>query len=263
MSAHRPVLRVETPAGPRDLPEEVAVALVYNGTTQAVMMATPADIADFALGFTISEGIAPAAEAGEIEIVTHDLGIEARLWLPPAREAALASRRRALVGAVGCGLCGIDSLEAAVRALPRLPAPRAPLPGPDALAAALALLPGHQPLHDATRAVHAAALWRDGAILLAREDVGRHNALDKLIGATARAGIDPAGCAVLVTSRLSVEMVQKAVMARAPVLASVSLPTAHARRLAQAAGLMLFSTAGGRPVVYAHPQHSRQEGPST
>lgn len=251
MTALGPILRVQTQAGPAFLPEEVAVALVYNGTTQAVMMATPADIEDFALGFTISEGIASVEEAGEIEVIAHDLGIEARLWLPATREAALVARRRALVGAVGCGLCGIDSLEAATRPLPRLP-DGGPVMSRAELLEALVALAGHQPFHDATRAVHAAGLWRDGEILLAREDVGRHNALDKLIGAAARAGIDMGDCAVVVTSRLSVEMIQKTVVAGARILASVSRPTAHALRLAEGAGLTLVSTAGGTPLAYCH-----------
>jgi len=252
MTALASITRLATSAGPKCLPEEVAVALVYNGTTQAVMMATPADIVDFAYGFTISEGIASLAEAGEVEVVAHDLGIEARLWLPPGREAALASRRRALVGAVGCGLCGIDSLEAATRALPRLPPGGAALTHDQAQAALLALR-DWQPLHDQTRAVHAAAFWLPGAgIAMAREDVGRHNALDKLIGALARAGIAPGTGVMLLTSRLSVEMVQKTVMAGAPVLLSVSAPTAHAVRLADQAGLTLASTAGGGLSVYSH-----------
>jgi FdhD protein len=253
MSLLAPIVRVPTPMGQRDLAQEVPVALVYNGTTQAVMMATPADIVDFALGFTLTEGIATAAEAGEIEVVSHDLGIEARLWLPAGREAALAARRRALVGAVGCGLCGIDSLEAATRALPRLPAGGLRMTRAQALAA-LGALRGVQPLHDATRAVHAAAFWAGGRIVMAREDVGRHNALDKLVGALARAGIDPGTGAVLLTSRLSVEMVQKTVMAGAPVVLSVSAPTAHAVRLADDAGLTLGSAAGGRLTVYAHDE---------
>lgn len=247
MTALGPLRRVSTPSGWRDLPEEVPVALVYNGTTHAVMMATPADIADLTLGFTLTEGIATAAEAGEIEVVAHDLGIEARLWLPAHREAALAARRRALVGAVGCGLCGIDSLEAASRALPRLP-DGGPRLTRAAVQDALDALRAHQPLHDATRAVHAAGLWggAQGEILLAREDVGRHNALDKLIGGAARAGITPE--IVAITSRLSVEIVQKTVMAGARILISVSAPTAHAVRLAAAANLTLASTAGGLTV---------------
>jgi FdhD protein len=251
MTALGPIARVNTPAGPRDLAEEVAVALVYNGTTQAVMMATPADIVDFAVGFTISEGIASLEQAGEVEVVTHDLGIEARLWLPADREAVLATRRRALVGAVGCGLCGIDSLEQAVRGLPRLP-PGGGITAVDAQAA-LDALRGQQPLHDATRSVHAAGFWAHG-VLTAREDVGRHNALDKLIGALARAGADPGAGAFVVTSRLSVEMVQKTVVAGGRILLSVSAPTAHAVRLADQAGLTLASTAGGRLVVYTHAE---------
>lgn len=252
MSAYQPVTRIDTTLGPKDLPEEVPVALVYNGTTQAVMMATPADITDLMAGFTLTEGIAPWAEITEIEVLRHDLGLEARLWLPDTRAEALAARRRALVGAVGCGLCGIDSLEAAARALPRLPACGA-LIAANQIAPALAQLRRHQPLHDATHAVHAAALWCDGQILLAREDVGRHNALDKLVGAAAFAGIDPADCVLLLTSRLSTEMVQKAVMAGVTTVLSVSNPTAHAVRLADQAGLTLAATAGGL-AVYSHPE---------
>ena len=258
MTALGPITRVAVTGGQRDLPEEVPVALVYNGSTQAVMMATPADITDFALGFTISEGIATLAEAGEVEVVAHDLGIEARLWLQLGREAVLAARRRALVGAVGCGLCGIDSLEAASRPLPRLPVGDLTMTQVQVLDA-LAALRGHQPLHDATRAVHAAAFWLPGAgIVMAREDVGRHNALDKLIGALARAGIAPATGAILVTSRLSVEMVQKTVVAGATLLLSVSAPTAHAVRLAEGAGLTLASTAGGGLTAYSFPERITQ-----
>lgn len=250
-----PIVRIDTPRGARDLPEEVPVALVYNGTTQAVMMGTPADIADLARGFTLTEGIAPLSDIGEIEVIRHDLGIEARMWLPATRAAALAARRRALVGAVGCGLCGIDSLEAASRPLPPLPAPAGPVMTAAEAAAAPDLLRAHQPLHDATRAVHAAGLWLSGrGIACAREDVGRHNALDKLAGALALAGTDPATGAIVLTSRLSVEMVQKTVMTRAPVLVSVSAPTAAAVRIAEAAHLTLASTAGGRLVVYSHPE---------
>lgn len=254
MTAHRPIVPVDTPLGWQSLPEEVPVALVYNGTTQAVMMATPSDIEDFALGFTLTEGIATRNEVDEIEILPHDLGIEARMWLPAHRQTALAARRRALVGAVGCGLCGIDSLAAAARSLPQLP-PGGPTLATAEVRHALQSLRRHQPLHDATRAVHAAALWQPGAgIALAREDVGRHNALDKLVGAAAHARFDPATAAVVLTSRLSVEMVQKTVMAGVRVLLSVSAPTAHAVRLADGAGLTLASTAGGRLTVYTHPR---------
>jgi FdhD protein len=237
----------------RPLAEEVPVALVFNGGTQAVMMATPADLADLMTGFAISEGIAPPDEVMEVEVIEQPPGYEARLWLPAARAAALAARRRALVGAVGCGLCGVDSIAAAMRTLPPLPPSDFAMTAAEARAA-LKALSLHQPLHDATRAVHAAAFWtRDGGILLAREDVGRHNALDKLIGALARAGIAPSGGAVLMTSRLSVELVQKAVTAGVPALLSVSAPTAQAVRLAEASGLTLATLSGSAVLPHSHP----------
>jgi FdhD protein len=240
-------------AGGRTLPEEMPVAFVYNGATQAVMMATPADLTDFATGFTLTEGIAPLAEIGEIEIVEHGQGIEARMWLPAEREAVLAERRRAMTGPVGCGLCGIDSLDQALRPLPRLAENGLTLTEAD-IRLALDELRDWQPLHDETRATHAAGFYVPGqGIVLAREDVGRHNALDKLIGALARAGIDPATGAIALTSRISVEMVQKAVMAGAPVVLAVSAPTAHAVRLADAARLTLVSTARGETTVFTHP----------
>ncbi|GGL64705.1 formate dehydrogenase accessory sulfurtransferase FdhD [Wenxinia marina] len=244
------------PAGPeeRALPEETPVALVYNGSTYAVMMASPADLTDFAIGFTLSEAIATANEVGEVEVVAHEHGIEARMWLPEGREAALASRRRAVAGPVGCGLCGIDSLAAAVRPLPRVAEPDWRFPLAE-VGAALESLRGHQPLHDATRAVHAAGFWQPGrGIVMAREDVGRHNALDKLIGALARAGIDGASGAVVLTSRVSVEMVQKAATLGAPVVVAVSSPTAHAVRLADGAGVTLVSAAGRQTRIFTHPQ---------
>jgi FdhD protein len=245
-------------AGDRALPEETPVAIVLNGTTQAVMMATPADLADFATGFALTEGLAPLPEIGEIEIVEHGQGIECRLWLPPARAAALSERRRAMTGPVGCGLCGIDSLAQALRPLPVLRDTALTLSGAD-IALALDELRDWQPLHDETRATHAAGFFRPGAgILLAREDVGRHNALDKLIGALARAGLDPASGAIALTSRLSTEMVQKTVMAGCPVLLAVSSPTAHAVRLAGAARLTLASRARGETAVFTHPHRIRE-----
>jgi FdhD protein len=245
-------------AGEQALPEEVAVAMVYNGTTFAVMMATPGDLDDFARGFTLTEGIAPAEEIGEIEEVAHGAGIELRMWLPASREAALTERRRAMVGPVGCGLCGIDSLEGAMRALPVVPAPDWRMTEGEARAA-LTALRSFQPLHDMTRAVHAAGFWQPGrGIVLAREDVGRHNALDKLAGALARDGVDPASGAVVLTSRVSVEMVQKTAMIGAPAVLSVSAPTAAAVRLAEGAGVAVASQAGGRLRVYARPERFRE-----
>ncbi len=236
----------------RTLPEETPVALVYNGGTQAVMMATPADIPDFAWGFTLTEGIAGAGALPEVEVLAHDQGIEARMWLPPEAEHRLAARRRASVGPVGCGLCGIDSLAQALRPLPALP-PGGVALSPADMRFALGELREWQPLHDETRAVHAAGFWRPGdGILLAREDVGRHNALDKLIGALLRMGVDPASGAIALTSRMSVEMVQKCVMAGTRIAVAVSAPTAHAVRIADAAGLTVASTSRGEVHVFTH-----------
>lgn len=222
----------------RALPEEVPVALVYHGSTLAVMMATPADIADLARGFTLTEGIARPDQVTDLDIVQSASGIEARMWLDPDCAAALTERRRMLAGPVGCGLCGIESLEQALRPLPQV-AGDWTLPQAEVMAAPDALR-AHQPLHDQTRAMHAAGFWVAGqGIVMAREDVGRHNALDKLIGALLAAGLDPASGAAVLTSRVSTEMVQKSAYARAPVIIAVSAPTAQAVRLADGAGITL------------------------
>lgn len=246
----------------RALPEEVPVAMVYNGTTQAVMMATPAAVADFAFGFALTEGaIEAVSEIESFEEVAHPHGIEARLWLREDRAEALAARRRVMAGPVGCGLCGIDSLEEAARAVPRVVAE--PRFSAGELCAAPEALRAHQSLHDQTRAVHAAGFLRPGAgIVMAREDVGRHNALDKLIGALARADIDPAEGGFVLTSRLSVELVQKAAMARCPLLLSVSAPTAYALRLAEEAGITLgaFARESGFE-LFSHSHRVSEEVP--
>lgn len=240
-------------AAERALPEEVPVALVYNGSTYAVMMATPADLEDFAIGFALTEGIASPDEAGEVELVSHEGGIEARLWLPELRAEALAKRRRTMAGPVGCGLCGIDSLAEVIRTLPPLPDNDARFSA-DQLLAGLDALRASQPLHDETRAVHAAGLLNAQAQIAAvREDVGRHNALDKLAGALARNGGQPADGAVLLTSRISVEMVQKAHAMGARIIVSVSAPTALAVRNAQAAGITLARRDAGAIRLYSHP----------
>jgi FdhD protein len=236
------------------------VALVYNGGTQAVMMATPADLEDFATGFSISEGIiraTPARGRGRRPRHPHrprrrgadvgDAERRGRPHRPPPRH----------VGPVGCGLCGIDSLSQALRPLPALPEAHVGLTVAD-IKFALGELRDWQPLHDETRAVHAAGFWQPGqGILLAREDVGRHNALDKLIGALARAAIDPALGAIALTSRLSVEMIQKAVMAGCPILLAVSAPTARAVRIAEGANLTLASISRGDVQVFTHPPPHR------
>jgi FdhD protein len=244
------------PDGARDvtraLPEEVPVAVTCNGTTQAVMMCTPADLEDFARGFAFTEGYAQPRQVERVEIIEAAQGIEARLWIAEEAAEALGARRRAMMGPVGCGLCGIESLEEALRDLP-------PVTGTLSLdaseaAGALDALRAHQPLHDLTHAVHAAGFYVPGqGIVLAREDVGRHNALDKLIGALLRAEIDPACGAIVLTSRVSVEMVQKAVLAGCSVLIAASAPTAHALRLAEGAGLTVAAFArGARIETFTH-----------
>lgn len=239
----------------RSLPEETPVAMVFDGTTQAVMMASPQDLSDFAHGFALTEGfIETLDQIEEFEIAEHETGIEARFWLSADRAEALARRRRKMAGPVGCGLCGIDSLEEAARALPVLPDTGPLLTSAD-VAGATDALRAFQPLHDQTHAVHAAGFLMPGqGIVLAREDVGRHNALDKLIGALALAGIDAGQGAFVLTSRVSLEMVQKTVIAGCPVLIAVSAPTAHALRQADAANLTVAAFArGGGFDLYSHP----------
>jgi FdhD protein len=227
----------------RMVPEEVPVALTYDGTTHAVMMASPSDLEDFALGFSLTEGkVATPAEIAELEIVSHPAGIEARMWLAPAAARRTVERRRAMLGPTGCGLCGIDSLEAAV---PEVPAVGA---GPSLttaeVAAAVASLRPAQRLNAMAQALHAAGFWTPArGLVAAREDVGRHNALDKLVGALVRDGVDPAEGVVVLTSRLSVEMVQKAAALGAAVVAAVSAPTALALRTAEAAGITVVGVA--------------------
>jgi FdhD protein len=240
--------------GSRIIPEETAVALSYDGGTYAVMMATPQDLEDFALGFSLSEGIVSApADIRQLDVVEHASGVELRMWLAEPRAAALGQRRRHLAGPTGCGLCGIDSLEEAVR-----PAPRVAAGGsytPTEIMQALEALRARQELNRQTRAVHAAAFWRRGSGLAAlREDVGRHNALDKLAGALAREGVAGTGGTVLLTSRVSVEMVQKTAVIGAPLLVAVSAPTALALRTAEAAGITLVGVARGDGFeIFTHP----------
>ncbi len=244
--------------GPRKLPEEVAIALTYNGSTQAVMMATPEALEDFAYGFSATEGIAVPDEIESVEIIPGETGIEVRMWLTAGAEARLARRRRTMTGPVGCGLCGIDSLAEAVR---RMPEVRTTMTlSARQMMAAVADLPLHQPLHDATRAVHGAAFWTEAeGIMLAREDVGRHNALDKLAGAMLRRSVGPQG-AVLLTSRVSIDMVQKCAAMQVPVLIAVSAPTSHAVDAADAAGITLVGLArADRFEVFSRPDRIRPD----
>jgi FdhD protein len=246
-----------TPAGAEAreevVAEEVAVALVYNGISHAVMMATPCDLEDFARGFTLTEHIVDKpSEIFDIEAGPAGGGIEIRLRIAGRRMAALKERRRTLAGRTGCGLCGIDSLDAALRPVP---ATRSSEPvSCAAIARAMAALPPEQPINRANGATHAAG-WAtlDGTLLAVREDIGRHNALDKLAGALARRDLEGAGGFVVVTSRCSYEMVQKAAAIDAAAIAAVSAPTSLAIETAEQAGLALVAfVRGDRLTVYAH-----------
>jgi len=244
--------------GERVLPEEVAVALSFNGTTQAVMMATPADLEDFGYGFALTEGIAGPEEILSVEVVEVQRGVDVQVWLKPAAEARLAARRRMMAGPVGCGLCGIDSIDEALRDVPVVEPSRFRMT-PSQVLQAVASLPGEQRLHDATRAVHGAAFW-NGRVLMSREDVGRHNALDKLVGGMVRAGTHPTG-AVVLTSRVSTDMVQKVAMLGAPMIIAVSAPTVAAVELAERAGITLVALAReDRFEVFSHTDRLQTEG---
>lgn len=225
--------------------EEVPVALVYNGVSHAVMMATPRNLEEFALGFSLSEDI--LATSHELLAATASRarnGITLDLTVTNERFAALRARRRQLAGRTGCGLCGVESLEQALRPI-RAVAGGEPAE-PAAVARAVAELPRRQTLKRRGHAVHAAA-WAGlgGELALVREDVGRHNALDKLIGAMARGGADPRRGFALVTSRCSYEMVQKAATAGIATLVALSAPTTLALRVAQASGVTLIARAPG------------------
>ena len=231
--------------GKRAVAEETAIAFSYNRLSHAVMMATPADLEDFAVGFSLTEGIVDAADGiEELSVVPAPHGVELRMWVATAALARMEARRRALAGPTGCGLCGLESLEQAVRKPPVVHG-GGPVTAAE-IAAALHDLQAGQALNRETRAVHAAGLWQFGGGMVAvREDVGRHNALDKLAGAAARAGTDPASCLVLLTSRVSVELVQKAARMGAPVLVAVSAPTALALRMAERARMTVVGVARG------------------
>lgn len=234
---------------PREWVPEAPVALEFNGLSYAVMMATPADLADFALGFALTEGLAGAAgDLTDIAATHVENGWIVRAQLSGLGIGQLTERVRARVAESSCGLCGIDNLEAVARPLPRVSAHAAV--NETAIFAALSALRDHQPLTRATGAAHAAAFCTaGGAIDTVREDVGRHNAMDKLIGALAAAGRDPATGLILSTARCSYEIVEKAVRAGATRLVTVSLPTSLAVERARAAGLSLWCLARGDSVL--------------
>ncbi len=237
-SAHTWTLAAETPA-----------AVLYNGAFFAVMMATPADLADFAAGFTVTEGIAAYPDIQDIRIAENLDGFLINIIIPPERQASLDTRRRVLTGRSGCGICGAQTLDAAV-ARPR-PVQRRPVPKAQCLLNAYTALPGLQIINRENHSTHAAGLAdANGTLLMVREDIGRHNALDKLIGAALTAGRALTEGFVVVSSRCSMELVQKAAMVGVPLLASVSAPTALAVRLAAEAGMVLAASSREGVMVF-------------
>jgi FdhD protein len=233
--------------------EEVPVALVFNGISHAVMLASPVQLEDFALGFALTEGLlVDRSELYGMECSRNEQGISLHLEVAAACEWRLKERRRNLAGRTGCGLCGTESLEQVSRAVPQVPSVQVQ---PGVLARGQHALREWQALQQLTGAAHAAA-WCDleGNIVILREDIGRHNALDKLVGAMTVANIDPTTGWLLVTSRASFEMVQKAAMSGAGVLAAVSAPTSMAVDLAERCGLALAGFVRGADfVAYTQP----------
>lgn len=227
----------------RAVPIEAPIAIDVGGIGYAVMMATPTDLVDYLTGFALSEGlIARADDIVNLVITPVEAGFVARLTLPAEGMQKALARARTRVGESSCGLCGIDNIAEVMRPLPPLAAKievtRA------AIARALAALPAHQPLSRETGAVHAAAFCTpEGAIEIVREDVGRHNALDKLLGGLARARIDPATGFILLTARCSYELVEKTVRAGCSLLVTISAPTSLAVERANQAGLTLVALA--------------------
>src|SRR5712672_1627918 len=241
--------------GSRSIPEETAVALTYNGGTYAVMMTTPQDLEDFAVGFSLSEGvISSSGDIDSLDIVHLDDGVELRMWLRKPKGDRLQERRRHIAGPTGCGLCGIDSIAEAMRPA-AVVGRRGRQFSSEQIMVAMQKVPLLQKLNIETRAVHAAAFWDvTNGIGALREDVGRHNALDKLSGALARASTAANEGIILLTSRVSVEMVQKSAAIGAPVIVSVSAPTALAVRMADAAGITLAAIARADGFeVFTHP----------
>jgi FdhD protein len=239
----------------RAAPEETAIAFTFNGITHAVMMATPADLEDFGVGFALTEGlIEKPADISSLEIIPTELGVEVRIWLPEDRGETYSARRRSMAGPTGCGLCGIESLSEAMRFAPAVP--RAGVFERGDIVKAMASIQAGQALNAQTHAVHAAAFWTPaGGLIALREDVGRHNALDKLAGALCRGGVCASGGLVLLTSRVSIELIQKAARMGAPVIAAVSAPTAAAIRLAEDCGVTLIAVVRGADFeIFTHPE---------
>jgi FdhD protein len=231
----------------------VPIALTFDGTTYAVMMATPQDMIDFAMGFALTEDVIGCADdIDSLDIVEAEGGIEARMWLKPLVSQRHRARRRSVLGPTGCGLCGAESIAQALKPVAFVPS-RFNV-RPREIAGAMALLQSQQSLHARTKAVHAAALYAGGKIIV-REDVGRHNALDKVSGAAMRQGLPSNDGIVVLTSRVSVELVQKTARLGAPVIAAISAPTALAVRVAERAGITLAAVLRGDSFeVFTYPE---------
>jgi FdhD protein len=250
--------------GTRLIPEETALAVTYNGGTYAVMMGTPQDLRDFAVGFSLDEGIVQSPDDIEsLDIIELDDGIELRMWLSSGKAEMLSERRRHIAGPTGCGLCGIDSIGEAVRPA-AIVAPGRSF-SPREIMAAIASIAPLQKINIETRAVHAAAFWTPArGIVALREDVGRHNALDKLAGALAAEKADASEGMVLLTSRVSVEMVQKTAAIGAPLMVAVSAPTALAVHMADAANITLAAIARSDGFeVFTHPERIATDASAT
>ena len=256
VSSH-PLVRIGDTSASNDvapIAEEIPVALVYNGDPFVVVMASPADLEDLAIGFSLTEGIVGSAdEIRGLEVVRHSRGIELQMQVGAEVAARLAERRRGISARTGCGVCGIESIDEVLRA-PRPVADTAAF-DQDALWRASAELESRQPVNAETRAVHAAAFAdRNGTLLVVREDVGRHNALDKVIGSLVRSHRPTDAGFIIVTSRASYELVQKTAAIGVPLLAAVSRPTSLAIQLAEQANITLVGLLRGRTAnVYSHP----------